>query len=177
MDKKLYIYVRIEKGDIMENEEDYNEEDYNLEKYFLDQNKEKIYAKKGWGHKDLAYNIMRKTGLIDIYWAYQNYVPPAVFVTYCGYVLIDEAEEKAELDKDDDLFRYKITKFTTIGYCSPLVSKEYFEYLKNTYTNPENVFDDSYELPFVEKKTIDEIIEKAKRRREILEKRNDDWER
>lgn len=150
----------------------YNESDYDKTKYFLDSNKQKIYAKKGSGHKDLAYDILFKTGLNSIYARYEDYVPATEFLTYCCYVLVDEAEET--IIQDGPFAEIEVIKFTTIAYCSASISEEYIEYLKNTYTNPENVFDDSYKSSFVEKKTIDEIIEKAKR---ILEKRNDDWER
>lgn len=144
------------------------EEKYNKEKYFLDSNKNKIYALKGEGHKGLAYRELRKIGLDYIYYYYEERVPASKFLIYCGYVLVDEAEEKRETTWDS----CKVTKFTTVGYCSKTIDENYIKYLLDTYDNGENIIEDNYTTEDInEKKRIDEIIKRI----EIARKEQEKW--
>ena len=81
----------------------YDEDEIDERKYFLDSNREKIYAEKGSGHKVLAYKILHNIGLDMLYYYYYYYdrVSVAMFLIYCGYVLVDEAERRYKLKLDD----------------------------------------------------------------------------
>lgn len=137
--------------------EDVSDEEYDKTKYFLDKNRNKIYARKGGGHKGLAYSIIQDIGLSEIYhYMYEERVPAAIFLTYCGYVLVDEAQETYKQTWDSsELVTYKV-----VGYCSKAIDEDYIEYLKTTYEGEENVIDDSYDTFIHRKKMIDEIIER-----------------
>ncbi len=138
--------------------------EFNKKKYFLDFNKEKIYASKGSGHKALAYRILRSIGLDMIYYnCYEETVPAAMFLIYCGYVLVDEAEVTYKPKQEGEFWEYEEEEFTTVGYCSASIDKEYVEYLKNEYGSQENVIEDAYATENIrEKHKIDEIIAKVK---------------
>lgn len=153
---------------------EYDEEELDKTKYFLTPNKQKIYAVKGQNHKGLAYNILEKTGVSMLYYRkYEEFVPVARFLTYCGYVLVDEGEEKVEFKFGED---DKVTKFTAVGYCSAAIDEEYVEYLKRTYGKPENIFDDDYATDNVRiKNMIDTIIKEVRQRQK--ESQRDDGER
>lgn len=143
----------------------YDEDEIDERKYFLDSNREKIYAEKGSGHKVLAYKILHNIGLDMLYYYYEDRVPAAMFLIYCGYVLVDEAERRYKLKLDD--FGYESTDFTAVGYCSVAIDEDYIEYLNNEYGVEGNIVEDRYETADIkEKKLIDEIIEKVKAIRE-----------
>lgn len=139
-----------------------DEEKFDKTKYFLGPNKEKIYAIKGQNHKGLAYNILDKIGLAMLYYRkYENFIPSAVFLTYCGYVLVDEGEEKIDLG----FLESKVTKYTSVGYCSAAIDEEYVQYLRRTYGNKENILDDIYQTDNIREKTrIVEVIKTIKER-------------
>lgn len=146
------------------------EEKYNKEKYFLDPNRNKIYALKGEGHKGLAYRELRRIGLEHIYYYYEKTIPASKFLIYCGYVLVDEAEQEYEVSWDS----CKVTKFITVGYCSKTIDENYVKYLLDTYDNGKNVIEDGYDTEDISKKNkIDEIIKRIKTVREEQEKRQE----
>lgn len=137
--------------------EDIDDEEYDKTKYFLDPNRNKIYARKGGGHKGLAYSIINDIGLSELYhYRYEERVPAAIFLTYCGYVLVDEAQEGYK-DSWDSIER---VTYMVVAYCSKAIDEDYIEYLKTTYEGEENVIDDSYDTFIHRKKIIDEIIER-----------------
>ena len=144
----------------MENEEI---EEYDRTKYFMDSNREKTYAKRGGGHKGLAYQIIRDIGLDSIYFFYESRVPAPVFLTYCGYVMVDEAQEKTILPEDifDDA---RTVTYTAVGYCSIAIDEEYIKELKDAYSGKDAILVDIYEeTESAEgKKKIEEIVEKIR---------------
>lgn len=152
---------------------EYDEEELDKTKYFLTPSREKIYAVKGQGHKGLAYNILNKIGLSMLYHGkYEEFVPVASFLTYCGYVLVDEGEEKVELGLFED---DKVTRITVVGYCSATIGEEYVEYLKRTYGSPENILDDTYKTENVRiKNMIDTIIKEVKERQKENQRGDDE---
>lgn len=147
------------------------EERLDKTKYFLTPSREKIYATKGQGHKSLAYKIINEIGLFMIYWKYEECMSSPIFLTCCGYVLVDEGEEKIEFGFGED---DKITKFTDVGYCSAAIDKDYIEYLKKTYDNGKNIIDDVYETEDARyKELIDRIIKELKERQERQNRQKD----
>lgn len=148
--------------------EDIQDVEYDKTKYFLDQNRNKIYARKGEGHKSLAYCIINKIGLSELYYrVYEERIPAAIFLTYCGYVLVDEAQETYKQTWDSsELVTYKV-----VAYCSKAIDEDYIKYLKTTYEGEENVIDDGYDTDIRVKKLIDEVIEKV----EIIRKEQEKW--
>lgn len=155
------------------------EDEFDQTKYFIAPNGEKIYANKGGHHKGLAYGIINRSELADIYYAYENTVKAIDFLTYCGYVMVDEADEKYKLP--DNIFDDGETvKYASVGYCSAAIDESYIEWIKDTYSGGENVVSDCYEEAEPKrKKKIDEIIERIKRMRKAIEeaeKRQDDEE-
>lgn len=145
--------------------------EYDKTKYFMDANKNKIYVPKGGGHKGLAYNILRDIGLNYLYNYYEDILPVTVFLTYCGYVLVDEGEEKYEESWDDD---FKTTKFTVVLYCSAAIDENYIKYIKDTYDSKENIIEDSYSERYIKKDKIDEIMKRIETVRIQIEKQIDD---
>lgn len=137
--------------------EDIDDEEYDKTKYFLDPNRNKIYARKGGGHKGLAYSIINDIGLSELYhYRYEERVPAPIFLTYCGYVLVDEAQEGYK-DSWDSIER---VTYMVVAYCSKAIDEDYIEYLKTTCEGKENVIEDSYDTFIHRKKIIDEIIER-----------------
>lgn len=138
--------------------EDISDEENDKMKYFLDQNRNKIYVKKGGKHKGLAYSIIDDIGLSEIYhYRYEERIPAPVFLTYCGYVYVDEAEEKYYKPWcNSEPIKYKV-----VIYCSKVIDEDYIEYLKTTYKGEENVIEDGYSTEDIHiKNLIDEIIER-----------------
>jgi len=144
----------------MENEE---VDEYDRTKYFMNSNREKIYARRGGGHKGIAYRIIGDTGLDGIYYFYEARIPAPVFLTYCGYVMVDEGEERTIIPKDifDD---FKTVKYTSVGYCSISIDKEFQEELKGTYCGEDVILSDVFEEAESpeEKKKIEEIVERIR---------------
>lgn len=143
--------------------------EYDKTKYFLDRNRNKIYAPKGGGHKGLAYSIINEIGLSDLYYhVCEERVSAPEFLTYCGYALVDEAQETYKLTWDSsELVTYKV-----VAYCSAAINEEYIEYLKTTYEGEKNVIDDCYDIENVNrKKVIDEAIKKI----ETIRKQREEW--
>ena len=66
------------------------EEEYDKTKYFFNSSKNKIYTRKGQLHEQLARNIIQSAGLNDIYKQYEDDFLTSEFLTYCGYVWVDE---------------------------------------------------------------------------------------
>lgn len=133
---------------------------------FFENDQDRVYAIKGGsGHKGLAYSILSRTGLSYIYYRYEERIPAAVFLTYCGYILVDEGEIKYKaggglFDRDESI------NFTLVGYCSAVLSQEEIDNLKEAYKGENNEFSDSYERNSgKDKDRIDEIIERVKQLR------------
>lgn len=135
-----------------------DEEFFDKTKYFLDSNKDKIYCTKGpSGHKGLAYKILRDINLNFLYSIYEDMISAPEFLTYCGYVWVDEAQEDYEMTFEE----CKTIKYVMVAYCSKTIDEEYIKYLENTYNGKKDVIADFYK----DKKRIDmidEIVEKVK---------------
>lgn len=142
---------------------------YDKTKYFLDQNKNKRYVLKGSGHKGLAYSILAEIGLSEIYhFRYEQRVPAPVFLTYCGYVLVDEAQETYKVTWDSS----KLVTYKFVIYCSKTIDEDYIEYLKTTYAGKDNTIEDSYDIEDkIKQNQIDEIIKEV----EKVKKEQEEW--
>ncbi len=97
--------------------EDEQIDEYDRTKYFMNANREKIYARRGQGHKGLAYRIISEEGLNDIYYFYEGRLQAPVFLTYCGYVMVDEGQEKA-IEPKSIFEDFKTVRYIAVGYCS-----------------------------------------------------------
>ena len=136
-------------------------------KYFLSPNKEKIYALKGEGHDRIAERIIDQMGLNDIYIWNEYSMTRSLFLTYCGYVLVDEGEKKCEPKE----FGMEYTEFALVVYCSASISEEYIGYLKNVYGKKGNQLEDSYEL--IDENRMNEIMKRVKQKREEIQQDNE----
>lgn len=124
-------------------------------KYFIDPYKNKIYVTKGKRHKGLAYKILKDINLIFLYLEYKDRISAPEFLTYCGYVWVDEAQEDYILTFED----CKTVKYTEVAYCSKAIDKDYENYIKDTYSGEKNEILDFYE-DIRRKDKIDELVEK-----------------
>ncbi len=126
------------------------------------------------GHKGLAYNIISDIGLGDIYYFYEERLTAPDFLTYCGYVLVDETQEGYREPKNifEDFEEYE---YVVVIYCSAVIDKAYIEELKNIYPGEENEFGDTYKDAETdeERRKIDQIIERIKKAKEAMEKRKE----
>lgn len=123
------------------------------------------------GHKGLAYNTISNIRLDNIYYFYEERVTAPDFLTYCGYVLVDEAQEGYRKPKDifDDFEKYC---YAVVIYCSAVLDEAYIEELKHMYPSEDNEFGDTYgDVDADEKRRIDQIIERIKKAKEAMERR------
>lgn len=147
-----------------------DEEYLDKTKYFLDPNKNKIYATKGpSGHKGLAYRILRDINLDSLYTClYEDRISAPEFLTYLGYVWVDEKQEDYEMTFED----CKIINYAMVAYCSKTIGEEYIEYLKTTYNGERDMVADFYKVE-QRKAMIDEIVEKVRQMKNNIETEND----
>ena len=125
------------------------------------------------GHKGLAYNIISDIGLGNIYYFYEERVNAPDFLTYCGYVLVDEAQEGYRKPRDifDDFEKYY---YAVVIYCSAVIDEAYIEELKRMYPSEDSEFGDTYgDVDADKKRRIDQIIERIKKAKEAMEKRKE----
>lgn len=113
------------------------------------------------GHNKLAEEVLEEIGLDSVYSEYCNKMTPSLFLTFCGYVLVDENEKYYDSDKKEFI------KYTVAIFCSVSIGKDYAEYVKSRYAGEGNLVEDVCESSDIGKEMINQII---KRIREIKEK-------
>ena len=146
-----------------------NEEYLDKTKYFLDPNKNKIYATKGSsGHKGLAYKILQDINLNFLYSSmYEDRISAPEFLTYLGYVWVDEKQEDYEITFED----CKTINYAMVAYCSKVIDEEYIKYLENTYNGEKDMVVDFYKVE-QRKAMIDKVVETVRQMKKNIETEN-----
>ena len=112
----------------------------------------------------MAYRILAKTGLNTLYFSHEYGISPQLFLTYCGYILVDNDFRHIETEEDADSSQSR--EHTAIGYCSAAIADEVIEALKKEYNEDISDFlDSNIKEPGIKQDRMNETIEKARQLR------------